>query len=119
MIKRALDEMDGVEIKAGKKITEKINEGNSNDETEREVCEMLKGYDLGVAERENSLSPPRLELITHTCAHHSPPPAMDISSVLYRPGSVLTQADLTSTHGYPRLELPEMGRMNSSSNRDG
>jgi len=53
--------MDGVEIKVGKKITEREMERDSDNETKLEVSEMLKGYDLGVAEREGSLSPPKLE----------------------------------------------------------
>jgi len=71
---------------------------------------MLKGYDLGTADREGRLSPPKLELITHTRPHHSPLHAMDIPSVRYRPAPVLTQAELTSTYSHPRLELPEMER---------
>jgi len=102
--------MDEIEMNVGKQLTEREKERNSDDETEREVREMLKGYDLGTADREGSLSPPKLELICHNRLHRSPLPTMDISSVRYRPAPVWTQAELTSTH--PRLELPDMGRIN-------
>jgi len=104
--------MDGIEINACNQLTEREKERNSDDKTEREVREMLKGNDLGMADREGSLSPPKLELITHTRPHRFPLPAMNISSVRYRPAPVLKQAELTSTHCHPRLELPKKGRMN-------
>jgi len=39
---------------------EKEKGRDSDDETERGVSEMLKAYDLGTTEREDSISPPKL-----------------------------------------------------------
>jgi len=99
-------------MNVGKQLSEREKERNSDDKTEREVREMLEWYDLGTADRKGSLSPPKLELIFQIRTHHSPLHAMDIPSVHYRPAPVLTQADLTSTCGRPRLELPEIGGIN-------
>jgi len=110
--------MDGIEMNVDKQLMEREKERDSEDETEQEVCEMLEEYNLGTTDREGSLSHPKLELITHTRPHYSTLHTMDIPSVRYRPAPVLTQAELTSTYGHPRLELPEVGRIiNSVPNR--
>jgi len=64
---------------------------------------------------EGSISPPTLESAPTFRPRLSPTlHAMDISSVRYRPAPVMTQAELTSTYGHPRLELPEMGKVNKT-----
>jgi len=95
--------------------TERISDG----ETEKEVSTMLKGYDVGLSDREDERSPPRLEIASefrHTLLsptfHPLPPHAMDISSVRFRPVPVMAQAEMTSTYGHPRLNLPEMAKVN-------
>jgi len=97
-----------------KHLGEKDRKKDSDDDTERGVRTMLKEYDLGAEEREGSISPPELELISHIRPSLSPLRTMDISSVRYRPAPVLTQAELTSTYGHPRLELPREGKVNIS-----
>jgi len=93
-------------------------------EAEKEVCAMLEGYDLGGCDRDDERSPPKLELVSeyrhpyhspptsypalapapaHVHPPHPPPPppppplTMDISSVRFRPVSVMAQAEMTST----------------------
>jgi len=79
---------------------------------------MLGSYDMCSSDREDERSPPKLELafeFRHT--HHSPPShlphTMDITSVRFRPVPVVAQAVMTSTYGHPRLNLPEMGKVNT------
>jgi len=89
--------------------TERVPEA----ETDREVSAMLQGYDLGLLDRDDERSPPKLELeFAYLHPHHfppshhssSPPPlVMDISSVRFRPVPALAQAKMTSTYGHPRL----------------
>jgi len=82
---------------------------------------MLQEYDLGLSDRDDELSPPKLELEsayrhpTHSPSSHppSPPLAMDISSVRFRPVPVVAQAEMTSTYGHPRLNWPEMAKVNN------
>jgi len=52
---------------------EKEKGRDSDDETERGVSEMLKAYDLGTTEREDSISPPKLELISQIRPRYSIP----------------------------------------------
>jgi len=78
---------------------------DSDGETEREVSAMFKGYNMGLTDREDDISPLQLELVPE----FRPPPSlphhtMDISSVRYRPVPLTAQAVLTSTHSYPRQE---------------
>jgi len=80
---------------------------------------MLESYDMGLTDRKDELSPPKLELASEfRRSHHSPtshlPHTMDISSVRFRPVPVMAQAVMTFTYGHPRLELPEMGKVNNS-----
>jgi len=107
--------------------TQRVSEA----ETEKEVSAMLQGYDLGLSDRDDERSPAKLELVsefrhTHRSppAHHSPPHhphphppppplAMDISSVRFRPVPVMAQAVMTSIHGHPKPNLPEMGKINN------
>jgi len=92
--------------------TQRVSEA----EAEKEVSAMLKDYDLGGSDRDYERSPPKLELVSEyrhphhsppasQPAHHHPPPphllAMDISSVRFRPVSVMAQAEMTSTYGHP------------------
>jgi len=105
--------MDELGIKVDERLGEKDVRKNSDDETEREARTMMEGYDIGLNDREDSISPPTLEIVPTFRPRSSPPlHTMDISSVRYRPAPVMTQAaELTSTYGHPRLELPEMGKV--------
>jgi len=97
-------------------------------EAEIEVSPMLQGYDLGMSDREDEHSPPKFELIseyrishpsapTNNPPHPPPPPlAKDISSVRFRPVLVMAQAEMTSTYGHPRLNWPEMAKVNIATN---
>jgi len=96
--------------------TQRVSDG----ETEKEVSAMLESYDMGLSDREDERSPPKLELASefrHTRhsppSHPSPPHTMDISSVCFRPVPVMAQAEMTSTCGHPRLNFPELGKVNS------
>jgi len=83
-------------------------------ETEKEGSAMLEGYDMGLSDREYERSRPKLEiasgyrsnLFSPTFHVPLPPPAMDISSVRFRPVPMMAQAEMTSTHGRPWLNLP-------------
>jgi len=98
--------------------TQRVSDG----ETEKEVSAMLEGYNLGVSDRDEERSPPKLEIASgyrHTLLSPNPlfqttllPHTMDIPSVRLRPVPVMTQAEMTSTHGHPRLNLPEWGKIN-------
>jgi len=105
--------MDESEMNLEERLGDKDRRKNSDDETEREVRTMLEGYDMDLDDREDDISPPKLELASQFRPRFSPPNTMDISRVRYRPAPVLTQAELTSTHGHHRLELPEMGKFNN------
>jgi len=85
---------------------------------------MLEGYDMGLSDRDDERSPPKLEIpfgyrptILSPALFHPTlsPHAMDISSVRFRPVPVMAQAEMTSTHGHPRLNLPQWGKVNISS----
>jgi len=102
--------------------TQRVSEAK----TETEVSAMLLGCDLGLSDRDEERSPPKLELAheyrnpSHSPPlrrhHPSPPPpllAMDTSSVRFRPVPVVAQAEMTSTYGYPRLNWPEKAKINS------
>jgi len=94
-------------------------------DNEIEVSAMLKSYDLGLSDRHDERSPPKLELASeyrhpsHSPPFHNPPPSprpplvMDISSVRFRPVPVVAQAEMTSTYGHPRLNWPEMAKVNN------
>jgi len=110
-------------------------------EAENEVSAMLQEYDLGRSDRDNERSPPKLERVseyshphhspttsyptlyaalapTHVHVHPPPPPppplphTMDICSVCFQPLPVMAQAEMTSTYGHPRLNWPEMAKVN-------
>jgi len=107
--------MDELGMNMAERLGEKDERKNFDDETEREVRTMLEGFDIGLDNREDSISPPTLEIVPTLRPRPSPPlHTMDISSVRYRPAPCLTQAELTSTYGHPRLELPEMGKVNNT-----
>jgi len=96
--------------------TQRVLEG----ETEKEVSAMLESYDVGLSEREDERSPPKLKLVSEfRRTRHSPPLSppllhtMDISSVRFRPVPVMAQAVMTSIHGHPKPNLPEMGKINN------
>jgi len=112
--------MDELEMNVEERIGEKDGSKKSDDEIETEVRTMLRGYDIGLDDREDSISLPTLKIFP-TLRPRSFPPfhTMDISSVCYRPAPVLTQAELTSTYGHPRLELPEVGKVNIGTRRVG
>jgi len=95
--------------------TQRVSEG----ETEKEGSSMLQDYDAGLSDREYERSPPKLALASEYNLCHSPlsrsPPSplvMDISSVRFRPVPIVAQAEMTSTHGHPRLNWPEMANVN-------
>jgi len=87
--------------------TQRVSDG----ETEKEVSAMLGEYDIGFSDRDEERSPPKLEITsgyrstllspTSQPFHSLSPPAMDISSVRFRPVPVMAQAEMTSTHGHP------------------
>jgi len=87
---------------------------------------MLEGYDMGLSERDDERSPPKLEIASGykttllSPTYHPPPPphTIDISSVRFRPVPVMAQAEMTSTYDHPRLNLPEWGKVNISINSD-
>jgi len=89
-------------------------------ETEKEVSAMMQEYDLGLSDRKDERSPPKLELVSeYRHPHHSLSPqhpplplAMDISSVRFRPMPAVAQAEMTSTYGHPRLNWPDMAKVN-------
>jgi len=108
------DERDRLDDRFGDKDgrAQRVSDG----ETEKKV---LKSYDVGLSERKDERSSPKLKLVSEfRCTHHSPPLSppllhtMDISSVRVRPVPVMAQAVMTSTHGHPRPNLPEMGKVN-------
>jgi len=96
----------------------------SDGETEKEVSARFEGYDVGLSDRDDECSPPKLEIASgyrpslpspQPLSHITlPPHAMDISSVRFRPLPVTAQAIMTSTHGHPMLNFPEWGKVNSS-----
>jgi len=111
--------------------TQRVSEA----ETRKELSAMLQDYELGPSDRDDDeRSPPKLELAsefrhpTHRSPPlHSSPPfhpsqpqlptlplAMEISSVRFRPVPVTAQAEITSTYGHPRLNWPEMAKVNNS-----
>jgi len=92
--------------------TQRVSEAG----TKKEVSTMLQGYDLEISEGEDERSPPKLELVSeYRQPHHSPPPplAMDIASGRFRPVPVVAQAGMTSTYGHPRLNWPDMAKVNT------
>jgi len=106
--------MDRMESNVDELLCEKDGKVNSDEEIERDVRTTVKGYDVGLDDRKGSISPPKLKLASQFRPRLSPPLyAMDIPSVRYRPAPVLTQAELTFTYGYSRLEMPSEGRNNS------
>jgi len=93
----------------------------SEAETEKELSALMQDYDLGLSDREYERSAPKLKFASeYRHLHHSPPSqsplppplAMDISSVRFRPVPVVAQAEITSTYGHPRLNWPEMAKVN-------
>jgi len=105
--------MDRMGTNVYERSGEKDGRLNSDDKVERKVRTMMEGYDVGMDNREGSISPPKLELASQFHPRFSPPlHTMDISSVRYRPAPVLTQAELTSTYSHSRLEMPSEGRIN-------
>jgi len=76
---------------------------------------MLNEYDMGLSDREYERSPPKLEIASefrHTLLSLPFHPPLPHTSVRFRPVPVMAQAKMTSTHGHPRLNLPEMGKVN-------
>jgi len=116
---------DRLDVRLGdrKGRTQRVSDG----ETEKEVSAMLEGYDFGVSDRDEERSPPKLEIASgykrslpspQPLSHLTlPPHAMDISSVRFRPVPVMAQAEMTSTHGHPRPNLPDWGKVNKSSRK--
>jgi len=108
--------MDESEMNLEERFGDKDGRNNSDDETEREVRTMSEGYDMGLNERDDDISPPKLEFASQFRPRLSPLHTIDIStfsSVRYRPVPVMAQAELTSTDSHPRLKLPETGKVNN------
>jgi len=79
-----LDDRLGVWLRDRDGKTQKNSEG----ETKKEVSAMFEGYNVGSTDKEDDMSPPILELASEfkrprisSPPTHSPPHAMDISSV--------------------------------------
>jgi len=127
-----LGERDRLDDRLGEREgkTQRVSDG----ETEKELSAMLEGYDMGLSDRKDERSPPKLELAheykkyvnsktTHSptlCRQLPSPPTtsplhhtMDISSVRFQPVPVKAQAEMTSTYGHPRLNWPAMAKVNS------
>jgi len=108
-----LDERDRLGEQLGDRDvnTQRVSEA----ETEKEVSALMQEYDLGLSDREYDRSPPKLELASE---YRHPfqllPPTMDISSVRFGSVPVTAQAEMTSTYGHPRLNWPEMAKVNIS-----
>jgi len=100
--------------------TQRVSDG----ETEKEVSAMLREHDMGLSDRDDERSPPKLEIAsgyratllspTSTSQPTLLPHTMDISSVRFRTVPVMAQAEMTSTHGHPRLNLPDWGKVNKT-----
>jgi len=105
------------EMNLEERLGDKKGRKNSDDETEREVRTMFEGYNMGLNDREDDISPPKLKLASQFRPRFSPFHTMDISSVGYQPVPVMAQAELTSTYSHLRLKLPEMGKVNISIHR--
>jgi len=106
--------MDKSEENLEDRLGDRDGKKDSDGETEKEVSAMLEGYNMSLTDREDEISPPKLELVPQFRTRHPPSShTMDISSVRYRPVPVMAQAVLTSTYSYPRQELPENGKVNN------
>jgi len=121
-----MDQIEGIDKdRAGDRFGERDGETRrvSDGETDKEVSAMLQGYDLGLSDRDDERSPPKLELISEYKTPYHPPPShnhplslahtMDISIVRFQPVPLMTQAEMTSTYGHPRRNLPELGKVNN------
>jgi len=105
--------MDKPEEDLEYRLSDKDGKKDSDGEAEREVSHMFEGYNMGLTDKEDDISPPKLEFVSQFRPHHSPPPTIDISSVRYRPVPVMAQAVLTYTYSHPRQELLENGKVNT------
>jgi len=86
---------------------------DSEEEFEEEVTTALEGYAVGGVEREERVSPTKMEWVEIEPLHQLPPRStMDISSVRYRPMLTTTSADLTSACGPTRPEALKGARFN-------
>jgi len=105
--------MDQSEENLEDRLGDRDGKKDSDGETEREMSAMFEVYNMGLTDRKDDISPPKLELVSQFRPRHSPlPHTMDISSVRYRPVPVMAQAVLTSTYSHPRQELKENGKVN-------
>jgi len=100
-----------MELRSGKIVDRTEMRGDSEDEFEEEELVSLEGYATGGIERRHRPSPKVIESTdTALPQQPPPPPVMDISSVRYRPTSVMTSADLTSARTRP--DPQESGKLN-------
>jgi len=120
--------MDRVEVGERDRLDNRLGEKDvetrrvSDEESKKEVSAMLKEYDVYLSDRDDERLPPELEIYsgyrTNLRSPNPPlqptlhPHAMDISSVRFRPVPVTAQAEMTSTQGHPRPNLPKMGKVN-------
>jgi len=119
--------MDQVEDIERDRLGDRLGERNgktqrvSDGETEKKVSAMLEGYDVGSSDRYDERSPIeitsgyRSTILSPIFHHPLPPHTMDISSVRFRPVPVMAQAEMTSTYRHPRLNFPELGKVNNMS----
>jgi len=119
--------MDRVKDIDRDRVGDRLGERNVNTqrvleaETEKEASAMLQEYNLGGFDRDDQRSPPKLERVSEYVhpdhsptlhpSLHPPPLIIDISSVCFRPVPVRAQAEMTSTYGHPRLNWPEMAKV--------
>jgi len=135
-----MDQVEDIDRdRAGDRLGERDVNSQRVSEADEEVSAMLVEYNVGGSDRDDERSPLKLELVyeyrhTHhspttsyptsyaaiapTRIHAQPPPpplphTMDISSVRFQPLPVMAQAEMTSTYGHPRLNWPEMAKVNN------
>jgi len=108
--------MDQMELRSGKILLETGMRGDSEEEFDEEVATALEVYAIGGVDKEERVSPTRMERLETDTLYQLPPyPTMDISSVRYRPMLVTTLADLTLERGPTRLDALEGARFNNYS----
>jgi len=101
-----MDQMElRLELRSGKTLVERNPKGDSDNDPEEDVQNMMEGYAVGGVEEGERIPPRR----TGTVWDHQPPTpsAMDISSVRYQSTSAMVSAGQTLTRdpswpGLPR-----------------
>jgi len=104
-----------LELRSGKTLEKADERGDSDNDPEEDVQSLLEGYAVGRQDEGEVVPRRKTDRIESPPSPPNPSPSlptMDISSVRYRPASVMTSADQTSTCGLPRpgLEPQRSGR---------